>query len=157
MLLLSLIHLTALNNFLLCDVLVCPYKAIHQLVTRGKEETLKAVLPRMRERIGPHVLADILNVQAGPLKLGTVDTALKCCMRLAPLLKAYGGKEQQHAPDDWKQNRRRNLPLEALVTGPTPPDHPPPPWKMRQASSASGSSSWGEGSWSEWSGGRGRW
>ena len=70
--------------------------------------TLEAILPIVEHNAGYGNLAECLNTKAGKNQLGAVDVALKCNKHIAPILKRYGGKEQQPPPADWKQDRRRS-------------------------------------------------
>ena len=52
-------------------------------------------------------LGDMINVRVGKLELGAVDTALRCNMEAARLLKRFGGREQKARPETWERERRR--------------------------------------------------
>ena len=69
--------------------------------------TLERVLKKLWVKLGAGPLADILNLECGKNRLGTIEFALKSNMSLVPLLKWYGAVEQGPAPDDWVAKRRR--------------------------------------------------
>ena len=75
---------------------------VHQIVARGRVETLQAVLSILKNRLGGQHLAELLNTQAGWKKLGTLDTALKTNMPMAAVLREYGAVEQQWPEANWR-------------------------------------------------------
>ncbi len=83
--------------------------ALHQMVSRGHDTTLKPVLRAMRRVLGQDKLAELLNHKTGKEQnLGCCDLALKTKQSMVPMLKEYGAVEQTTAPASWKPNRRRS-------------------------------------------------
>ena len=75
---------------------------VHQIVARGRLDTLREILPILKERLGEQRLADLLNTQAGWRNLGTLDTALKTNLPMAALLREYGAVEQTEPEANWR-------------------------------------------------------
>ena len=75
---------------------------VHQIVARGRLGTLEAVLPILKERLGPQRLAELLNTQAGWKCLGTLDTALKMNKPMAAVLRKHGAVEQTWPEANWR-------------------------------------------------------
>ena len=81
--------------------------ALHTMISRGHEESVKAMLADMWKALDKNALRDVVNVQVGKDQLGCVDLALKNMKSLVEPLKKAGGEEQQRAPSDWVAGRRR--------------------------------------------------
>ena len=94
---------------------------LHQLVSRGHNKSLEAVLQAMayRDDIGPAKVAHLLNHRAGRYQLGCVDTALKCNKAVVAMLKYFGGQEQTQAPPDWEKTGGGIRAMAPTTPGPT--------------------------------------
>ena len=81
--------------------------ALHTMVSRVHDETLRVVLPVVYQKVGRSALARHLNSLAGRSQRGALDTAL-CThrMRLERLLRDYGATEQRPPPANWQSGRR---------------------------------------------------
>ena len=71
-------------------------------------DALKVVLPIYGAKVGPQALPVFLNtVTDGRHRLGALDIALRTNRgELEQLLREYGAREQQWAPDGWQRGRR---------------------------------------------------
>ena len=79
---------------------------VHQMVSRGHKESLRALLPILLNTLGTEDCAKLINQQVGIYNLGAVDLSCKNCLAVVDHLKDFGGVNKQPPPPNWKKGRR---------------------------------------------------